>query len=680
MATGSNDASSLLTFGNKRSFVTQSGLATVLDLVRKNGLPEHSSRRTIKRKREQAVAVETCAGPLWGEVQLRMTTGEVESFPVIRPQALLAECARRCKPFAAFFQGLHERNPSSPTRPWRICVYSDEVTPGNTLKVNNARKFVVFYYSMMEFSPAISNEHIWFNCFTMRTSQALRVEGGVSQITKAIIRTFFAPPFSFNDGVLFLLEDGSRQLLYAKIATIVADEVALKQMFSFKGAAGIMFCWNCQNVCSMSSGLASCDPTAKLVPSTEWNTDKFILSTDESILRAAALLTERKPHLSNAAFDRLEKSVGLTYSPHGFLFDEEAVRSSLIGGPVSATMYDWVHTFMVNGIWNNEVGCLFEKLETEKVLTNQEAHQFFSSFQWPRKFESRSVTGANIFQKRKGARAGDMKCSASECLGSYSVLRLFLMEHFAANAATPEAQRCLDSYFALAGVIDLLQGIARGQTTGPQLHHAIQQHFQLTQRAFGSDIVVPKNHYALHLGKSLADHGTLIGCLTHERKHREVKRFGDHHTSATQNSSFERSLLESVTLTSFRYLEEFVAPGDVALVNARPASTILQAHAVKHLEVPINTPVEAAEVAFFRTNETVQRGDVAIAVIDSTPTVGEIWLHLGIQGEILTCWSPWVPLGKNRFHIQKQPCFIPTSSIERVCIYRTEGDKALVVP
>ena len=51
---------------------------------------------------------------------------------------------------------------SSPSKPLSICLYTDEVLPGNPLAVTTDRKLWCWYWSVLEFgSAALSNEEIY---------------------------------------------------------------------------------------------------------------------------------------------------------------------------------------------------------------------------------------------------------------------------------------------------------------------------------------------------------------------------------------------------------------------------------------------------------------------------------------------------------------------------------------
>ena len=60
-----------------------------------------------------------------------------------------------------------------------------------------------------------------------------------------------------------------------------------------------------------------------------------------------------KGRLRKGAFEDLEKALGLTFSAEGALYDENFMQS--IPGPVSMTSYDWMHIYLVSGLWNTEI-------------------------------------------------------------------------------------------------------------------------------------------------------------------------------------------------------------------------------------------------------------------------------------------------------------------------------------
>ena len=108
-----------------------------------------ASRRTLKRARAAETA--SCSTSAFGNVMqdftFRRENGEELQIPVLHPAAMLTYVCQRSSAFADFLAGRLAQHPSSVHRPWRLILYSDEVSPGNQLKHHNARKTQTIYYS-----------------------------------------------------------------------------------------------------------------------------------------------------------------------------------------------------------------------------------------------------------------------------------------------------------------------------------------------------------------------------------------------------------------------------------------------------------------------------------------------------------------------------------------------------
>ena len=70
--------------------------------------------------------------------------------------------------------------------------YLDEVTPGNVLRPDNARKFWAVYVSFRQYgTTALSKEALWMVAGVIRTKTASEVRGGISAIMRQLMRSFF---------------------------------------------------------------------------------------------------------------------------------------------------------------------------------------------------------------------------------------------------------------------------------------------------------------------------------------------------------------------------------------------------------------------------------------------------------------------------------------------------------
>lgn len=163
--------------------LSQSALAGVIRIVREEGLPElGDSRDDIRAARDIVVTEMTPYGPMLQERQLVSKTGAPDvSIHVIHPLAFLWQAARDAGGFSTFLQELCRTRPSSHVNPWKLCLYTDEVTPGNPMSHNNQRKVWVFYWSVLQFGVHIlSMEDARFPGCAARSDELKNADAGLS--------------------------------------------------------------------------------------------------------------------------------------------------------------------------------------------------------------------------------------------------------------------------------------------------------------------------------------------------------------------------------------------------------------------------------------------------------------------------------------------------------------------
>jgi hypothetical protein len=100
--------------------------------------------------------------------------------------------AARKPGFARFL--LERLRAKSPGRdsPWRLIVYSDEVSPGNQLSHDNRRKLQCIYWSFFEFGPdALQHENAWFVLTAVRSQAIKALDGGMSHLVGALLQDVF---------------------------------------------------------------------------------------------------------------------------------------------------------------------------------------------------------------------------------------------------------------------------------------------------------------------------------------------------------------------------------------------------------------------------------------------------------------------------------------------------------
>ena len=282
------------------------------------------------------------------------------------------------------------------------------------------------------------------------------------------------------------------------------------------------------------------------------------------------------------------------------------------------------------------------------------------------------MTGKNLFKKK----VSDFKCSASEGLACFPVLRAFLQTVYHRIRSAP-ARSCAQCFFALCEVLDLLQVSATGQLNAGVLDAALRKHFQLYLGAYGAEAVLPKGHFALHLPDSLRRHGLLLSCFVHERRHKEVKRFANQLTSMKAGS--ERHVLEMALEKHMQNLATYTVGRD-GLENPRPAPHALCETFCDFFSLQACPGLETSNSAAVGQGRLCKRGDVVVIEADNGHEVAQVWLHVAFAGHEYSFVSIWQAKGNSRFRMENIPTCVQTRKISMLCVHRPEGADALVVP
>ena len=498
------------------------GLADVLKEIRESGMPEGGiSRQSIKRARDDERERE-CHTP-YGMVVVKFEAGKWKDdqttveFWKADPRATLYHLLRACPKFEAFIRRRLALNPCSFDRPWTAILYNDEITPGATLKHHNQRKVHGHYWSFVEFgAEALCSEFLWFVLHIVRSDFVASMHRGGGQVFKHMILAFadcITEGFQYKD-----------ILIWFRVGKVIADINALQISLDVKGPNGSICCMKCTNVVSKATFRRMHMPADKsFVSIAELDVRKHIKHTDNSMIANALFLDENRRTCNDADFKKLQIALGLVHAPDGVLLNTGF-------NVASAVCMDYQHVYFVKGIFNIEAGLLLDLLKdakrTAKRIVHTEIYNFCEQFTWPHQSK---YTGKTVFEKRSDD-GGALACSASEALGCFAVLQFFLCLRVFPYANNLVKHACV-SYYALCKVIEALCMTARGTVDPDELRDLIIEHLKLFKAAYGEDPFVPKFHYATHLPDQLYRWCMLLACWTHERKHKEAKRYLDikHH-------------------------------------------------------------------------------------------------------------------------------------------------------
>ena len=648
-----------------RSHVTMSGLACVLAEVRDIGLPNAFSRRTQARARRSGAAVPTPYGPVMQTRKLLLTNGEMD-LPVQAPLPMLWAAAQR-GPFGDLLAEALVRAPATPAQPWHLILYSDEVTPGNALKPDNRRKMQCVYWSFLELgSAALCHTDAWFLVAAVRSNVVQELEGGMSHLFKALMPLFFdqATHHLATGGVHLQVREQALRL-HAKFGVMVSDESAIRQVLLAKGAGGNKPCVCCKNIVSLASELHVHDASGYAQPVSCLDVQQWDPQTDASVLAIVQRLGEARAVLPVGQFEELEKLLGFNWGKYSVLQVPEFA-------PISTLMWDWMHVYMVNGVFNQEIGRLMHSLHRHGA-TWARLHEYLSRWTWPRATGSASAL-CNAKRAKSYYEAEVFKCSASEGLSVYPVLRKFLVDVVRPTGVCAEA---VASAIHLCDAVKLLHSINRGATVRPaRLMEAILTHLRSYQAAYGVEGWLPKHHYSLHLPGMLERHGTLISCFTHERKHKVVKRYAQHHFNTI---SMEKGIVEEITLQHLQDLDGSFVRHGLLCPAAAPAKLVAL---METLAPGAGRLMAARQMA--QGGCTFSKDDVALLHLDGAPAVGEIWFLASADDKLFACVSLWEAAGAAseraaRYRVSSSPRVVDAGCLQEPLIYSRSADLATVI-
>ena len=633
-------------------FLSQSALEHVLKEISKTGLPTSISRRTIKRARDKEVNISTPYGSLIVKRRVTLEPGKDKTLPkqvdlpFVNPLALLYHIAESCEEYSKLLHIVLREHECSHGSSLDIIYYTDEVQAGNPLANDNQRKIVVGYWALRQHGPqALSLERHWFPLGFARSVHVKRLAGGMSEYQKYALLNFYQP-CDIRDGItLRFFGQTDRRVLFAKISIILGDELALKDLYSMKGAAGSFLCPLCRNLVDHKSGIADYDAENRLVTSCCLDFTKIEFASDESVRDVLKYLGEQKGNVSKTAWKHMQQYSGFNYVENGVLLCTE------LGLPaVSALMFDWMHTFLSGGVWNTECALLIEALKG-CGMTQEDLYCELQEYTWPSAIASRGVSGKAVFRK---AQSSEVKCSASEALSLYGPIR-FIVHRRMQQGQLGAASLAINSYMRLSKVLDLLQGIKRGTTREP------------------------KHHYSVHMGRQFSHHKCLYACFTQERKHKEVKRFADMLTNT--HSAYEQSVL--VEALRCQLLELHGDPQDPlegGLCGASDPTPGMVALLRSVFEAP-SAKVQVSSTAFFSQGAKCSAKDVLLLNLQGEQCVGQCLFCAQVDSNLALVAYIWTPLGHNEFTaVCDRPVLCGLSCVVDTCVHSCRGDRMLVVP
>ena len=168
-------------FRRRLPYVSHSGIAKMIDDIKRHGIPELHTREDIRAARRLVSSQRTPYGPIQQHLNVGLTKGGVAAIPFARPQAMLWTAVKQGGGFSNRMAQMLAANPPTPDYPWQLVMYSDEIIPGNRLGHQNERKSWNVYWSLLELGiEYLCDENAWFLELCVRSSNVNLCQAGMS--------------------------------------------------------------------------------------------------------------------------------------------------------------------------------------------------------------------------------------------------------------------------------------------------------------------------------------------------------------------------------------------------------------------------------------------------------------------------------------------------------------------
>ncbi|CAE7259597.1 unnamed protein product [Symbiodinium sp. CCMP2592] len=513
MATSSTDTRAaklrkLNDFRRELPYISQNGLATLLQKVHKEGLPEIRQAKAMKEATRSILSSMNTYGDLLLHEPMATITGDEQNIWLTNCMSLLA--------------GLYKQGGN-----W--------VLPGNQLGHRLERKTWAIYAS---FHTKLQHEDTWFLLSIARSSEVASLEAGISQVFSKLLRSIFCNKIADPRLGLCLphATDSTQDIrLFFTMGGWIQDGLAMKQTFSTKGDSGTKFCILCNNIRSMAIHTeATLEEEEDIPGSNVTHLSECELATDQEVLTAFQTCQRLSRTMPKDQFAMYQQAAGITHNQHSMLLDQALLDQNILR-PVSGYIHDWMHTMASQGVMQKSIWLL---LSTTNAWDHMES--FLQLWTMPAALAKAGKLHDLFTPKRtKFYRENQrFKCTASECLGLTTLLQ-YMVQRLWLPAGIQVDQR--HSFLAMAQVQEMLQ--ATHMSTVSPAQHQVQDALTIFKRAGNEAAMVRKHHWMLHLSTQLEAMGFLPNCWPLERKHKVVTMYA---TNMMKIPVFSQSLLEEV--------------------------------------------------------------------------------------------------------------------------------------
>ena len=468
------------------------------------GSQSHERKRIRDEMTDTLLEEGGLCGSIMRSMKIPCKDGGSVDWQYIDPCALLRALSKKRPEFGDLLKNAETQ---------RICVYMDEVTPGNVLRPDHGRSIAMWYWTLLDLPDwFMGRSYGWFYFAAFPVKQIGDIQDGYSYLFGRMMEIFLEQegPFNFTTGFPCNSSRGMF-LCKGKFEALLSDEKAITALWSLRGASGTKPCCFCQNVLGHMAP-DKVEDHAWLVHFSCSSSERFAKHTT----RTFSDMREKLEAISGnkTACQKLGQVFGLTFKANGILW-HPTLRQKVC--PIQQTVYDWMHILVASG------GVLqYECNEYVKVLKGQgvqpeQLDAFAVHVCFPKKI---TKLPKKFFQERVNWEDNSiLKSFAGEILVVVPTL-VFFNEIVLKPLGILQDHR--ESLQLAADILDILSLGVESLQFQRELKRKITRHNDLFAQLY-SGCVKPKFHWLFQMPEHIAKIGRTIACFSAERKHRAAK-------------------------------------------------------------------------------------------------------------------------------------------------------------
>ena len=239
-------------------YVSAAALEAIVKEIAKEGIPQLSGRKHMREGASNQLAEINGFGPLLQQFDAVTLQQSVVKLTMVNFLSLLSGAFGQGGSYHDLIMKTHLAKPSTFTDPWGVCIYADELHPGNQLSLKGARKLWAVYATLTSFGQAVmSNSAAWMVLFVCRSEIVNQLDGNIGQCIKLLLHSMFNNPYGNPAYGVPLQCGGTRIRLFLQLQMFLQDGGAMKYTFSVRGDGASRFCPMCKNLFVLKAAVCS---------------------------------------------------------------------------------------------------------------------------------------------------------------------------------------------------------------------------------------------------------------------------------------------------------------------------------------------------------------------------------------------------------------------------------------